>query len=304
MHLRGTSRAPTAASSNATSSRPAAGRSPPATDAHRDRAAHARAPLRHDQDPRDLLAGLQALRAIARPRRPRRALAAGAVARRGLDRRQLHRHLHPRPVGPARRPRRDDDLVARPSVPLALPEGQAPVPISPDEVDGSICAGATASYMLQAVRIVDHFMGPGERLALRQDDADRRQPHQPDPLSASPDREQARADSVVERAQDWLQKNMTHDVTHVRSSRARWRSATARWDAGLPLPSDRRPLGYLQSVRLQAARALLEAGDMPVQSIAIQVGYRDVSSFSRLFRKAVGISPGSYRRRFHQPGSA
>jgi transcriptional regulator GlxA family with amidase domain len=57
-------------------------------------------------------------------------------------------------------------------------------------------------------------------------------------------------------------------------------------------------------VRLQAARALLEAGDLPVQAIAIQVGYRDVSSFSRLFRQTVGIGPGSYRRRFHQPEGA
>jgi transcriptional regulator GlxA family with amidase domain len=58
------------------------------------------------------------------------------------------------------------------------------------------------------------------------------------------------------------------------------------------------PLGYLQAVRLQAARALLEAGDMPVGSIAGEVGYRDASSFSRLFKQSLGLSPASYRRRF------
>jgi transcriptional regulator GlxA family with amidase domain len=61
------------------------------------------------------------------------------------------------------------------------------------------------------------------------------------------------------------------------------------------------PLGYLQAVRLQAARALLESGDMTVQSIATQVGYSDASSFSRLFRQSIGLSPGSYRRRFQSP---
>ena len=61
------------------------------------------------------------------------------------------------------------------------------------------------------------------------------------------------------------------------------------------------PLGYLQAVRLEAARALLEAGDMTVQSVAAQVGYSDASAFSRLFRQGVGLSPGSYRRRFHLP---
>ena len=48
------------------------------------------------------------------------------------------------------------------------------------------------------------------------------------------------------------------------------------------------PLGYLQAVRLEAARALLEIGDLTVQSVASQVGYSDASSFSRLFRQGVG----------------
>lgn len=61
------------------------------------------------------------------------------------------------------------------------------------------------------------------------------------------------------------------------------------------------PLGYLQAVRLEAARALLEVGDMSVQLVASQVGYSDASSFSRLFRQGVGLSPGAYRRRFHLP---
>jgi transcriptional regulator GlxA family with amidase domain len=68
------------------------------------------------------------------------------------------------------------------------------------------------------------------------------------------------------------------------------------------------PLEYLQSIRLQAARALLETGNMSVQEIAHQVGYQDASSFGRLFRQIVGISPGAYRHRFQTvtgpPGDA
>ena len=58
------------------------------------------------------------------------------------------------------------------------------------------------------------------------------------------------------------------------------------------------PLGYLQTLRLSSARALLEAGDLSVEAIANQVGYADASSFSRLFRHELGISPGAYRQRF------
>jgi transcriptional regulator GlxA family with amidase domain len=59
------------------------------------------------------------------------------------------------------------------------------------------------------------------------------------------------------------------------------------------------PLGYLQAVRLDTSRAMLEVGDLSVKSIATQVGYSDVSSFSRSFRQIVGLSPGGYRRRFN-----
>jgi transcriptional regulator GlxA family with amidase domain len=167
------------------------------------------------------------------------------------------------------------------------------------EVDRLLCAGATASYMLQAVRIVDRFMGPviASRCARTMlIDVSRTSQIPYLPLLT----ETRHADSLIERAQHWLQKNMTRDVSMsdlARTLAVSDRTLVRRFAAAV----GQTPLGYLQSVRLQAARALLEAGDLPVQTIAIQVGYRDVSSFSRLFRQAVGISPGSYRRRFHQP---
>ncbi|WP_341648841.1 helix-turn-helix transcriptional regulator [Thauera humireducens] len=58
------------------------------------------------------------------------------------------------------------------------------------------------------------------------------------------------------------------------------------------------PLAYLQDLRLEAARALLETGDLSVEAIGGQVGYNDTSSFSRLFRQRIGMSPGAYRNRF------
>ncbi len=35
-----------------------------------------------------------------------------------------------------------------------------------------------------------------------------------------------------------------------------------------------------------------------MERVAEQVGYLDTSSFSRLFRRMVGFSPGAYRSRF------
>lgn len=104
----------------------------------------------------------------------------------------------------------------------------------------------------------------------------------------------------MERAQGWLQKNLARDITvselacEVAVSE---RTLVRRFGAAI----GQTPLGYLPAVRLEAARALLEVGDMAVQSVASQVGYDDASSLPRLFRQGVGLSPGAYRRRFYLP---
>jgi AraC-like DNA-binding protein len=50
------------------------------------------------------------------------------------------------------------------------------------------------------------------------------------------------------------------------------------------------------------ARELLEGGDTSQKQIAASLGYKDVASFARVFRKAVGSAPGAYRKRFGRNG--
>jgi transcriptional regulator GlxA family with amidase domain len=58
------------------------------------------------------------------------------------------------------------------------------------------------------------------------------------------------------------------------------------------------PMEYCRAVRIARARELLEGGDTSQKQIAQSLGYRDVASFARVFRKAVGSPPGAYRKRF------
>ncbi len=58
------------------------------------------------------------------------------------------------------------------------------------------------------------------------------------------------------------------------------------------------PIAYLQSLRIEAAKRLLEGTRLPIEEITHKVGYEDVSSFIRLFKRNTGYSPGSYRARF------
>ena len=56
------------------------------------------------------------------------------------------------------------------------------------------------------------------------------------------------------------------------------------------------PMEYVQILRIEEAKHLLETTDLPLDDVAAEVGYVEPASFRRLFRKMVGISPSAYRR--------
>ncbi|WP_201531506.1 MULTISPECIES: GlxA family transcriptional regulator [unclassified Psychrobacter] len=59
-----------------------------------------------------------------------------------------------------------------------------------------------------------------------------------------------------------------------------------------------RPIEYIQAVRIEQAKRLLELGDVTIKSLAEQVGYDDISSFTRLFKRATELTPKEYQDKF------
>ncbi len=53
---------------------------------------------------------------------------------------------------------------------------------------------------------------------------------------------------------------------------------------------------YLTRVRMEAAKKLLKETTLSIVAIASEVGYEDASYFSKVFKKATGISPNQYRK--------
>ncbi len=58
------------------------------------------------------------------------------------------------------------------------------------------------------------------------------------------------------------------------------------------------PIQYLQNLRIEKAKHLLESSQEAFDQITMQVGYEDGNSFRRLFKQRVGLAPSAYRRRF------
>ncbi|MEJ2816835.1 helix-turn-helix domain-containing protein [Caulobacter sp. CCG-8] len=59
-----------------------------------------------------------------------------------------------------------------------------------------------------------------------------------------------------------------------------------------------RPGAYLQAVRIEAAKMLLEREARSIQAVSSAVGYDDVAFFRQLFKRATGMTPAEYRQRF------
>jgi transcriptional regulator GlxA family with amidase domain len=59
-----------------------------------------------------------------------------------------------------------------------------------------------------------------------------------------------------------------------------------------------KPFEYLQMMRIESARKILESTNETIDNITFQIGYEDVSSFRRLFKKHTGLSPSLYRKKF------
>ncbi len=58
------------------------------------------------------------------------------------------------------------------------------------------------------------------------------------------------------------------------------------------------PIDYVQTIRMEEAKQLLETTAQTVPEIAEQVGYEDPSYFARLFRRRTGVTPAEHRVKF------
>ena len=160
-----------------------------------------------------------------------------------------------------------------------------------------VTAGGTTSWHDLAIHIISRHCSQGE--ALRIAKVYLLKWHSEGQLPyASLVRRQPHADSVVRRAETWLSQNFkeTNAVAAVveisgvpeRSLKRRFKTAT-----GSTL------IGYVQNLRVEEAKRLLETGNNAIEDVAPAVGYENPAFFRRLFRRCSGLTPGQYRRMFH-----
>jgi transcriptional regulator GlxA family with amidase domain len=60
------------------------------------------------------------------------------------------------------------------------------------------------------------------------------------------------------------------------------------------------PAAYVEALRVERARALLETAGEHVEQVARRCGFGTVETMRRVFRRRLGVSPSDYRQRFHR----
>ncbi len=159
-----------------------------------------------------------------------------------------------------------------------------------------LCAGPVGAHGNLGLRIVEKFAGKG--LALRCAKMlliDPSKPSQRPYVVLQDDIEHT--DALIVRAEEWLRHHLAEPVTITGLARAvgaSQRNLNRRFKSA----QGTTPVEYLQTLRVDAAKSLLETTDLGLDEIVARIGYQDGAAFRRLFKERTSLSPREYRQRF------
>lgn len=162
--------------------------------------------------------------------------------------------------------------------------------------DGSIvtCGGA-ASWMDMVLYLVGRFAAPDVAMRLAKVQMFDWHHQGQTPYSRLTTKPQT-ADRMIRDCQEWLADHYCEPdpvIEMIRQSGLPRRTFGRRFHAA----TGHAPLDYVQRVRIEEAKQILETESSNIERVAGQVGYEDAASFRRLFKRMVGETPAEYRRR-------
>jgi transcriptional regulator GlxA family with amidase domain len=159
-----------------------------------------------------------------------------------------------------------------------------------------ITTGGASAWQDLALFLIGKYCGPSEavrtaKIFLIGDRSEGQLPF------AAMTRPRQHDDAVIAASQAWIADNYAKpnpvalmvDVSALpeRSFKRRFKQATGY-----------APVDYVQAIRIEEAKQMLETTGDGIDSIAAEVGYEDPTFFRRLFRRLAGVTPAHYRRRY------
>ncbi|GAA5525592.1 HTH-type transcriptional regulator CdhR [Microbulbifer aestuariivivens] len=101
-------------------------------------------------------------------------------------------------------------------------------------------------------------------------------------------------DEEIVEAQTWLREHCAEEV-RLSEVASQFEMSVRSFNRRFKLATGQTPLQYLQNVRVDMARELLQSSNLSVNEIAEKVGYQDMGHFTALFKKFLSTTPSDYR---------
>jgi transcriptional regulator GlxA family with amidase domain len=165
-----------------------------------------------------------------------------------------------------------------------------------NEDAGLVTAGGATSWQELALYLIGRYCGPAH--ATRTAKIYLLAGHQDGqlPFSAMVRRSQL-DDGAVAASVQWIEDN--YAVPNPVAAMTERSGLTSRTFARrFQAATGRRPIDYVQALRIEGARERLETDTMPVDDVGYAVGYEDPAFFRRLFKRMTGMTPAAYRRKY------
>lgn len=164
------------------------------------------------------------------------------------------------------------------------------------EADRIVIGGGASAWEDLALYLVARFCGGEEAIRITKIFlfGDRTEGQL---LYAGAQRAQRHDDAVIARSQAWIADNYDDEkpvATMVENSGLTSRTFSRRFRAATGYS----PIDYVQTLRIEEAKHLLETSDLAIDTVSQEVGYADPTFFRRLFRRRTGVTPVRYRQRF------
>jgi transcriptional regulator GlxA family with amidase domain len=182
-----------------------------------------------------------------------------------------------------------------------LAQSYPEVQVDPDPVfirDGDIwtSAGVTAGMDL-ALALVEDDLGPEVALAVaRELVVFFKRPGGQSQFSGALSAQQATQPALGE-LQAWIVGNLDSDLS-VSALAKRANMSERSFTRAFRREVGQSPAAYVEALRIEHARALLEDGAPSLEAVAQAAGFASAEVLRRAFHRRVGVSPGDYRARF------
>ena len=109
------------------------------------------------------------------------------------------------------------------------------------------------------------------------------------------DLQKKHSNSSIENIQNYIEQNLDKNLS-VEELAKKINMSLRTFMRNFKKATGDTPNAYIQKVRVEKAKKMLESGLNRIEQVSLEVGYNDFASFRKTFKKNVGLNPSEYKK--------